>query len=802
MKSAFTLRPLYCALLLAMPNLALADNTKLADIEVDGRSYPLRSEHIDNGTKTTLSEQELQRTRAASLGETVEQVSGVHNHNFGPAGGLPQIRSLTGPRVYISENGLGVSDLSAISGNLPTPVQPFLAEKITVRKSSAAVLYGGSAVGGAVDVETRQIPDTLPERDFGGKVEISGGYNTPHNQIFRLNGNVDSFAWHLSGQNSKISSYRIPGNSKAGACYNPDEILFNSPLRHLCQVEAEINYPFDKRLYRYVMKDYLTGGESWRKEWELGRDEVYSNYDGHASSRYWTNNPDYDASIPPNSLRELKSLQDAAPVEHGKLTNSHMHLQSLSVGVSYIGERGYIGIGLSRYLNRYGVPGYASLATRSGDANSTLPVNINADQTRWQAEGMYRPHVSWLDNIRFRAAHTDADNREYLGRHFADSLNSRSQQIRLEFNHRPASFMQGTLGMDWRHRRIDSSGPDRYMPNTKTHEYALFAIEKFHWQNWEAELGWRHGRVKHQALLDGYQPGRGLTEGYLKDFNQREYSLNSQQAAFRWKPWDIVSFGVRYNRSQRAPEVNELFASNRHFAILTNEHGDPRLNPETASTWEFGGELNWRQTQLRANFYHTDFKDYTYLGQTGTNKGDGLPYKEWRQGDTRIHGIELEWSQYFDLGAYGLLEGRLFADWVKNRPVDQCGNPDPADSEAWKRCVRYRSDGAYMPGLPTTRYGIGLRWQKGGWQLASSLTRYAAQRHRGKVINEEVDLGGYNLWDAYLSYTHNFNQHRSLEWFVDARNLGNVEARPHNSTLKYLAPLPGRSLRTGLRLSF
>lgn len=802
MKSNFPLCPLYCAFILALPALASADDTQLPDIDVQGRSYPLRSEHIDSGTKITLSEPELQRTRTASLGETVQQVTGVHNHNFGPAGGLPQIRSLTGPRVYISENGLGVSDLSAISGNLPTPVQPFLADKITVRKSSAAVLYGGNAVGGAVDVETRLIPDTLPERDFGGKVEISGGDNTPNSQIFRLDGNVGNFAWHLDGQNSKISSYRIPGDSKAAACYNPDEILFNSPLRDLCQVKADITYPFDKRLYRYVMKDYLTGGESWRKEWELGRDEVYSNYEGNASSRYWTNNPDYDASVPPNSLRKLKSLQDAAPVEHGKLTNSHMHLQSLSAGVSYIGERGYVGIGLSRYLNRYGVPGYASLSTRSVEADGTLPVNVDADQTRWQAEGLYRPQVSWLDNIRFRIAHTDADNREYLGRHFVNSLNSQSQQARVEFNHRPTSFMQGTLGLDWRHRRIDSSGSDRHMPNTRTREYALFALEKFRWQNWEAELGWRHGRVKHQALLDGYQPGRGLTEGYLKDLNQREYSLNSQQAALKWSPFEIASFGIRYNRSQRAPEVNELFASNRHFAILTNEHGDPRLNPETASTWEFGGELNWRQTQLRTNYYHTDFKDYIYLGQTGTSKGDGLPYKEWRQGDTRIHGIELEWKQYFDLGKYGLLETRLFADWVKNRPVDQPSNADPRDPEAWKRYLRYQRDGAYMPGLPTTRYGIGLSWQKSGWQLATSLTRYTAQRHRGKVINEEVDLGGYHLWDAYLGYTHHFNEHRSLEWFLDARNLGNVEARPHNSTLKYLAPLPGRSLRTGLRFTF
>lgn len=95
-----------------------------------------------------------------------------------------------------------------------------------------------------------------------------------------------------------------------------------------------------------------------------------------------------------------------------------------------------------------------------------------------------------------------------------------------------------------------------------------------------------------------------------------------------------------------------------------------------------------------------------------------------------------------------------------------------------------------------------MEWSKGNWLLGSSLTRYTAQKRRGRAIYEEPNLGGYNIWDAYLSYTRKLPKDLTLEWFADARNLGNVEARPHNSTLKYLAPLPGCSLRTGLRLNF
>jgi iron complex outermembrane receptor protein len=37
---------------------------------------------------------------------------------------------------------------------------------------------------------------------------------------------------------------------------------------------------------------------------------------------------------------------------------------------------------------------------------------------------------------------------------------------------------------------------------------------------------------------------------------------------------------------------------------------------------------------------------------------------------------------------------------------------------------------------------------------------------------------------------------------VRAQNLGNREARDHASFLKEFAPLPGRSVRVGLRLTF
>ena len=54
---------------------------------------------------------------------------------------------------------------------------------------------------------------------------------------------------------------------------------------------------------------------------------------------------------------------------------------------------------------------------------------------------------------------------------------------------------------------------------------------------------------------------------------------------------------------------------------------------------------------------------------------------------------------------------------------------------------------------------------------------------------------------AHLSRAAEFG-HLRTEVFVRGTNLANAEARPHPSFVKDLAPLAGRGVVAGLRLSF
>lgn len=63
-----------------------------------------------------------------------------------------------------------------------------------------------------------------------------------------------------------------------------------------------------------------------------------------------------------------------------------------------------------------------------------------------------------------------------------------------------------------------------------------------------------------------------------------------------------------------------------------------------------------------------------------------------------------------------------------------------------------------------------------------------------------MPLDAFNLVDLQLSREIPLRTTAvaGLEVFINGSNLLNEEARPHNSPLKYIAPLPGRGFQVGV----
>ena len=156
--------------------------------------------------------EELDRNKAATLGDTVAKLPGVQTTFFGTGVGRPIIRGQEGPRVQVLSGGIGSMDASTVSADHAVSIEPFLADQIEVLKGPATLLFGSGAIGGAVNVVDGRLPDTLPEDPFSGRVEVRGNtVNDEHSGMFRLDGVNGNWVLHVDGLVRNTDDYDIPG---------------------------------------------------------------------------------------------------------------------------------------------------------------------------------------------------------------------------------------------------------------------------------------------------------------------------------------------------------------------------------------------------------------------------------------------------------------------------------------------------------------------------------------------------------------------------------------------------------------
>lgn len=161
---------------------------------------------------SSLSGQELQLRLQSSLGETLAQEPGVSSTFFGPGASRPIIRGLSGDRVRILEGGLGTGDASGVSPDHAVTTDPSQAERIEVLRGPATLLYGSSAIGGAVNVIDERIPTSRATKPIGGTVDLRGGsVDDERMGGIALNGGGGRFAWHADALARDTDDYEIPG---------------------------------------------------------------------------------------------------------------------------------------------------------------------------------------------------------------------------------------------------------------------------------------------------------------------------------------------------------------------------------------------------------------------------------------------------------------------------------------------------------------------------------------------------------------------------------------------------------------
>ena len=156
-------KPLWLALMAALTTPVIAsaaDNAATIDLDqvpVTGNPLGVASDDMVVPV-SVIGGRELSLRRQSTLGETLNGIPGVTATQFGPNASRPIIRGLDGERVRIMQNGVGVLDASSLSFDHAVGIDPLIIEQIDVVRGPAALLYGGSAMGGVVNAIDHRIP--------------------------------------------------------------------------------------------------------------------------------------------------------------------------------------------------------------------------------------------------------------------------------------------------------------------------------------------------------------------------------------------------------------------------------------------------------------------------------------------------------------------------------------------------------------------------------------------------------------------------------------------------------------------
>lgn len=213
-RTAFAVKPLLFILasFFAQQTIAADANTAidLASVPVTGNPLGVSSDQLVVPV-SVLNGRELSFKRESTLGDTLNGIPGVSATSFGPNSSRPVIRGLDAERVRIMQNGLGILDASSLSFDHAVSLDPLVVEQIEVVRGPAALLYGGSAMGGVVNAIDHRIPTEKVE-GMTGRAEASvGGANSQNNAAGVIDIGNGKIAIHADAYTRKSSDLDIPG---------------------------------------------------------------------------------------------------------------------------------------------------------------------------------------------------------------------------------------------------------------------------------------------------------------------------------------------------------------------------------------------------------------------------------------------------------------------------------------------------------------------------------------------------------------------------------------------------------------
>ena len=526
----------------------------------------------------------------------------------------------------------------------------------------------------------------------------------------------------------------------------------------------------------------------------LGADTAVGNRDAAIRAHFGTGsvafNADYfirstdNVEIP--GFAESQILRDIEEAEGGEeeegeeeaigvAENTDSETSGGAVGVSLVGDRGFLGVSVSTFDSEYGIPG-----GHHHEEEEPLPgepeeeeeiVRLDLEQTRIDAKGEYELDGTILSGIRFRAAVSDYQHVELEGSEIGTRYDVQGSDARVELRHAQWGNWEGAIGLQYKRNDFDAIGDEAFVPASDTKRTSLFLFEEFKLN--DAWILQGSARYEDQSIS-----GATLAESY--DDGAFGASIGAV-----WRPVTDIRISANLALTERHPNSTELYAEGPHIAAQRYERGSVTLgngifDKEQSTNIDLTLHGDTERVEWSITGFINSVDDYILLRPTtevilDPEDFDDLPVFDFDQADVEFVGVEAEALIEIIDRDNQHMHVRLFADFVHGEE---------------------NSNGAYLPFVPPQRFGLGVH---GGWDDFDASIDAIFASDQDKVARNELPTASYTLLNASISYTF---ADSGLYVFLRGSNLLDEDIRQHTSPLKDLVPLPGRSAHLGLRFDF
>lgn len=481
-----------------------------------------------------------------------------------------------------------------------------------------------------------------------------------------------------------------------------------------------------------------------------------------------------NAYIAPEYLHE----HDGELEKERRVGNTFAEGQTVSVGGSWIHDRGFVGASYTNRQDQYGLPGHSHEYEQchphgaelhcgghtahddhdhdhDEDAHSHAGPWVDLKSERYDVRTELSDPFKGFEKLRAHASYTDYQHDEIEEGKISTSFKNQGYDARLELVHVPVAGWEGVVGTQYSQQDLDITGTEKLLAPTSTKKWSIFGLEHKQIGDVHLEVG---ARIDQQKIE---------IESQQKDYDNSAFSAS---IASNWEFAPNYKLSLVGSHQQRLPLAQELYANGKHLATNTYERGNADLDVEKSNNLELGLHYETDRFDYHVHVYHNWFDNYIYASTTDQHENFRLV--DYTQDSAKFYGIEAQ-SSYALNDVYRV---SVFGDYVRGK-----------------------IDGQNAPRIPAGRLGTKVNAQfDDAW---SGSAEYYHVLKQDKISAHEQDTQAYNMVNLGLNYTGQYGQQNTYRIALKANNLLDDQVYSHSSFLAHI-PQMGRNFSLGFEFDF